>query len=178
MKTTRHLCTALVTTAVAILGMLLPPKALAQADRTSVEHNRQFIAQAFEQWSKGGRTFFQDVLTPDVVWTIKGTSPAAGTYRSRQDFLDGAVKPFADRMATAVRPSVRNLWAEGDHVIVYWDGDGTAADGEPYHNSYVWIFRMVNQRAVEVVAFLDLVPYDAVVTRVPAAKSGEAGAGR
>ncbi len=35
------------------------------------ERNRQFIAQAFNQWAQGGRTFFTDVLSPDVTWTIR-----------------------------------------------------------------------------------------------------------
>jgi ketosteroid isomerase-like protein len=145
----------------------VPASAPAQSAQTHTERNRRIIEQAFEQWSRGGRTFFQDVLAPDVVWTIKGTSPAAGTYRSRQDFLARAVKPFADRLASPVRPARTQVWADGDHVIVHWDGAGQAADGRPYHNSYVWIFRMAGQHATEVTAFLDLVPYDDVLERVP-----------
>lgn len=38
----------------------------------------------------------------------------------------------------------------------------------PYRNSYVWIFRMAGQRATEVIAFLDLIPYDDVLQRVSA----------
>lgn len=133
----------------------------------TTESNRQVIAEAFRRWAAGGRTFFQDVLAADVVWTIKGTSPAAGTYRGREDFIDRAVRPFTDRLASPVQPTVQGIWADADHVIVQWDGAGTAADGAPYRNSYVWIFRMVDQRAVEVVAFLDLVPYDDVIRRVP-----------
>lgn len=133
----------------------------------TTESNRQVITEAFRRWAAGGRTFFQDVLAADVVWTIKGTSPAAGTYRGREDFIDRAVRPFTDRLASPVQPTVQGIWADADHVIVQWDGAGTAADGAPYRNSYVWIFRMVDQRAVEVVAFLDLVPYDDVIRRVP-----------
>jgi ketosteroid isomerase-like protein len=165
MKISRHLW-PLIIAAVSVISALFPLKAEAQG---ATERNRRFIAQAFEQWSNGSSSFFQDVLAPDVIWTIKGTSPAAGTYRNRQDFLDRAVKPFADRMSSPVRPTVKNIWADGDHVVVYWDGAGKAADGQPYRNSYVWIFRMVGQRAAEVIAFLDLVPYDAVISRVRAA---------
>jgi len=150
------------------IGGLFSFDALANTSQPTVERNRQFIAEAFTQWSQGGRTFFQDVLAPDVVWTIKGTSPVAGTYRSRQDFLDRAVKPFADRLAAPIRPTVRDIWANGDDVVVHWDGTTTAADGVPYSNSYVWIFRMKDRRATEVIAFLDLAPYDDVLRRVPA----------
>jgi ketosteroid isomerase-like protein len=159
--------------ALAAISAILPSTASAQAAQTHTERNRQIIQQAFEQWSKGGRTFFQDVLAPEAVWTIKGTSPMAGTYRSRQDFLDRAVKPFADRMSDPVRPTMARVWADGDHVIAHWDGVGRAADGVPYNNSYVWIFRMAGQRATEVTAFLDLAPYDDVLKRVPAKKTAD-----
>lgn len=155
------------TTMVFILAMLISHFTLAQTDDSITEKNRLFITQAFQQWAAGGASFFQDVLAPDVIWTIKGTSPAAGTYRSRDAFLEQAVAPFASRLSSPVRPSVKDIWADGNDVIVHWDGTGTAADGAPYRNSYVWIFRMKNQRATEVIAFLDLIPYDDVIKRIP-----------
>lgn len=144
--------------------------ALAQGEASVTERNRLFIAQSFDRWAEGGKTFFQDVLAPDVTWTIKGTSPVAGTYNSRDAFLQRAVAPFAARLASPVRPTLRNLWADGDHVIAHWDGVATATDGATYRNSYVWIFRMKDLRATEVTAFLDLVPYDDVIRRIPLAQ--------
>ncbi|MGJ9420625.1 nuclear transport factor 2 family protein [Massilia sp. CMS3.1] len=129
--------------------------------------NRAFIAGAFAKWAAGGRTFFDDVLAPDVVWTIKGTSPVAGAYRGRKEFIDRAVTPFAARLAAPIKPTVTNIWAEGDQVVVQWDGATTTKDGNPYANSYVWIFRMANGRASEVTAYLDLVAYDTVLSRPP-----------
>lgn len=155
------------------LGSLLTAHAPAQAADGSAESNRRFIEKAFEDWAAGGRTFFEDVLAPDATWIIKGTSPVAGTYRGRDDFLERAVKPFAARMATPVRPTVRDIWAADNDVVVHWDGTGTAGDGKAYRNSYVWIFRMDGQKAKEVIAFLDLVPYDDVIQRVPAPKAGK-----
>ena len=105
-------------------------------------------------------------MAPDVIWTIKGTSPVAGTYRGRDQFLKHAVAPFAARLSSPVRPTVKGIWADRNDVIVHWDGVATAADGAPYRNSYVWIFRMDNLRATEVVAFLDLVPYNDVLRRI------------
>jgi len=46
-----------------------------------------------------------------------------------------------------------------------------ALDGKPYHNDYVWIFRMRDDTAVEVQAFLDLVPYEDVLRRIPGKKA-------
>jgi len=86
--------------------------------------------------------------------------------------MEQAVAPFAARLSSPVRPTVKDIWADGDHVVVHWDGTATAADGAPYSNSYVWIFRMTNLHASEVTAFLDLVPYDDDVRRIPINQQG------
>ena len=100
---------------------------------------------------------------------VQRTSGA--TYASRKDFLERAVQPFVARLATPIRPMVKAIWADGDDVIVHWDGSATAGDGAPYRNSYIWIFRMQDGRAAEVTAFLDLAPYDDVMRRLSPRKS-------
>lgn len=119
----------------------------------------------------GWQHIFQDVLAEDVVWTIKGSSPAAGTYKGRAVFIEQAVAPFAARLSSFVKPKVNDIWADGHDVVVYWDGAAVAKDGKPYNNSFVWIFRMQDLRATEVIAFLDLTQYDDVIKRIPLAKT-------
>lgn len=131
------------------------------------QRNKEIVRAAFARWAAGGTDFFNELLAQDVLWTIEGSGPSAGVYRGRQDFIDRAVAPFAARLSRPVRPDVKQIWAEGDHVVVHWDGEATAGDGRPYSNSYVWIFRMRGEKAAEVTAFLDLVPYDDVLRRVP-----------
>ncbi len=156
-----------ISAAVLAASTLAGGTALARDAQPDTEQNRQIITQAFERWAAGGSSFFDDVLADDVTWTIKGTSPAAGTYRGRDDFIERAVRPFASRLAAPIVPTVHDVWASGDDVAVHWDGTTTAADGARYDNSYVWIFRMEDGRAAEVIAFLDLVPYDDVIRRIP-----------
>lgn len=140
--------------------------ALAKPAIKEVERNRVFIDEAFAQWANGETSFFDDVLDENVVWTIKGSSPTAGIYKGRKAFVEQAVRPFAARLSSPVKPVSRQIWAESDYVIARWDGVGVARDGQAYRNSYVWIFRMRNGRAVEVTAYLDLAPYDDVLKRI------------
>ena len=143
---------------------------MAQGEPQSTR-NRQLVEAAFDRWAAGGSRFFDEMLADDVIWTIKGSGPSAGTFRGRETFVARAVRPFADRLATPVRPVSRRVWTDGDHVIVNWDGVGTARDGQAYRNSYAWIFRMANGKVVEATAFLDLVPYDDVLRRIPPSPS-------
>lgn len=147
-----------------LAGMLLCSQVQAAPEMaTDTQRNRETVTKGFAAWAAGGQTFFDDVLAPDVVWTIKGSGPSAGVHRGRQDLLKRAVKPLSARLASPIRPTVQHVWAEDDHVIVQWDGETTTKDGKPYRNSYLWVLRMQGGRAVEVTAYLDLVAYDAVV---------------
>jgi len=144
---------------------LMPMPALASG---ATETNRRAVSDAFARWAAGGNTFFSDVLTDDMVWTIEGSGPSAGTFRGRADFVARAVQPFVSRLSSPVRPTAYRVWADGEHVIINWEGSATARDGQPYANRYAWIFRMRDGKAVEVNAFLDLAPYDDVLRRIPA----------
>lgn len=152
-----------------------PTTSLARVSATTTQdpvaaaaHNRQQVDDAFARWAAGGSDFFAEVLSPDVVWTIEGSGPTAGTYRGLADFNARAVRPFVSRLRTPVRPVSRRLWADGDHVIINWVGEAVAMDGRPYRNHYAWILRMERGKAVEVTAFLDLAPYEDVIRRIPA----------
>lgn len=149
-----------------LLAVITTASAGQAPDQT--ERNRAFIDGAFGRWAAGASGFFDEVLDENTVWTIKGSGPSAGVHQGRQAFLERAVRPFAARMSKPVRPVARQVWADGDHVIVQWEGEGVAGDGRAYRNSYVWIFRMRAGRAAEVSAFLDLAPYDDVMRRIPA----------
>jgi ketosteroid isomerase-like protein len=138
-------------------------------DASATETNRRVVSDAFARWAAGGNSFFSDILTDDVIWTIEGSGPSAGVFRGRAEFVERAVRPFVSRLAGPVRPTAYKVWADGDHVIINWAGSGTARDGQPYANRYAWIFRMRDGRAVEATAFLDLAPYDDVLRRIPAA---------
>lgn len=128
--------------------------------------NKQIVEAAFARWAAGGTGFFQEMLAPDVVWTIEGSGPSAGVFRGR-DALLAAIGPFTLRLAVPVRPVAYRAWADSDHVIIHWTGEAMALNGAAYRNRYAWIFRMAGDRAVEVNAFLDLAAYDAVLARVP-----------
>ncbi|MHC1550469.1 nuclear transport factor 2 family protein [Phyllobacterium sp. K27] len=129
--------------------------------------NKQIVTEAFDAWAAGGQTFFTDVLSPDVNWKIEGSGPSAGLFQGRDAFVERAVRPFVSRLSKPVTPVSKKIWADGEHVIINWEGVAVAGDGVPYSNSYAWIFRMQDGKAVEVNAFLDLAPYDDVIRRVP-----------
>ena len=131
-------------------------------DHTVEARNRSAVQAAFEKWRAGGNVF-AELLAPDIVWTIHGSGPVAGTYRGLEDFTRRASAPLVSRLTGPIMPEVRSIWADGDVVIVRFDGSATTTSGAPYRNQFVWILRMDAGRAVEAEAFLDLVAYQRVV---------------
>lgn len=126
-----------------------------QATQMIEQRNKATVQQSFDQWRNGTGSAF-DLLAPDITWTITGTGATAGTYRSRQALLDQVVSPTSARLSTPIVPTVRGIWADGDMVIVLWDGEATARDGRAYRNTYTWYFRMKDDQVIEAIAFLDM----------------------
>lgn len=141
--------------------LIVEPGARAEEGRATA-----LLRKAFDHWAAGGNSFFSDVLRDDTVWTIEGSGRYAKTYTSRDAFMNEVIVPFAQRMKQPVRPTVRQILSEGNHIVVVWDGRGVAKDGQPYSNSYAWLFEMDGDKASRVTAFLDLLPYAAVLERV------------
>jgi ketosteroid isomerase-like protein len=130
-----------------------------------VNQNKQLIAEAFDSWAAGTGGPFT-LLADDARWTITGNSVAAGTYTSRQDFLDRVIGPFNARMQTPLVPVVRALYGDGDTVVALFDASATVRDGQPYRNTYAWFMTLRGGVIVDVVAFFDGIEFDDLWSRV------------
>jgi ketosteroid isomerase-like protein len=131
--------------------------------------NRETIRRAFGAWQDGTAPI-TDVFAPDMVWRIEGHSVASREYPDRQSFIDEVLVPFGARFANGerFRPiTIRTILADGDTVVVVWDGRGTANDGQPYQNSYAWIMRLADGLVVDGTAFYDSISFNDLWARVP-----------
>ncbi len=132
------------------------------------DENRETIRAAFDAWQRGSGAITQ-VFAPDMVWHIEGRSAVAGTYRDRRSFVSQVLEPFGARFERGepFRPlALRSIVADGDAVVVVWDGRGVANDGRPYENSYAWVMRLAGGFVVEGTAFFDSIAFDELWTRV------------
>ena len=133
---------------------------------TPADRNAEVVRRVFADWA-AGRGGFAGILAPDVVWTIHGSGPVAGTYRSREAFIEQASRPLISRLATPLVPRVHHIWAMGETVVIRFEAAATTTAGQPYRNQFVWIFRMREGVVVEAEAFLDLAAYQQVVEGSP-----------
>jgi uncharacterized protein len=132
------------------------------------EANRETIRLAFEAW-QDGTSAISDVFASEMVWRIEGHSVASKEYASKQAFIDQVLAPFGARFSAGERfrpTTIRSIHADGDTVIVLWDGHGIANDGQPYENSYAWFMKLRDGKVVDGTAFYDSISFNDLWTRV------------
>lgn len=93
----------------------------------------------FDAWPDGTGSPYE-ALADDVTWEIVGNSVVARVYTSKEDFLSNVIRPFNTRMASPLRPTVRDMYADGD---------------VPYRNTYSWFLSLRDNRIVKASAFFD-----------------------
>jgi ketosteroid isomerase-like protein len=127
-----------------------------------VSSDRDVVAEAFAAWSRGDG-HVSSIFADEMTWEIVGRSRAAGTYGSARAFTDDVLRPFAARFRPEApfRPvHVRGVYADGDTVVVVWDGEGTTTAGTSYRNTYAWILTLRDGAVVHGTAFYDSIAFD------------------
>lgn len=155
------------TVAHAALALILIHGGPAMADpKTDIEtRNKATVEASFEAWRAGTGGPF-GLLSDDASWTITGRSDAAGTYPSREAFLSQVIGPFNARMSQGLKPTIRQIHADGDAVVILFDAAGVAKDGQPYANTYAWFFEMKADKVVKATAFYDSLAFNDLWRRV------------
>jgi len=137
---------------------------------TDTETNRDLVSRAFDAWM-AGTSAITDLFAEDMVWRIVGRSVASREYATKQEFVDEVLAPFGERFegGERFRPvAIRGIFADGDTVIVLWDGRGVARDGVAYENTYAWFMRLRDGAVVDGTAFYDSIAFNELWERVPA----------
>ena len=139
--------------------------AMAQTKEQMETRNKAAVQSGFDAWSSGTGSPY-DLLADDASWTIVGHSAASKTYPSKEAFISEVIRPFNARMKVGLKPTIRNMYAEGDTVIVFFDASGTARDGKPYANTYAWFLDLRDGKIVKAFAFFDSVVFNEFWARV------------
>lgn len=136
------------------IGILVLFHAGSTQGNFGAKESKGTVAKAFEQWQQGKGSFF-DLVHENVEWRVSGSGIFSGTYYGKQEFLDKAVTPINDQLASAIRPRLIEISEDGNSVWLHWEGTSTTKSGEIYQNEYAWKLEFANGKIVKAVAFLD-----------------------
>ncbi|MDP3972073.1 MAG: nuclear transport factor 2 family protein, partial [Candidatus Nanopelagicales bacterium] len=117
--------------------------------------SRSAVLDLFANLANGRQSEFFAQVADDVDWTVMGTHPLAGRYRSKDDFFEATFARLNPRLREGVLLTVRNVLIDGDQAAVELDAASTQNTGEPFANQYCWVCRFSGDTIVEVRAYLD-----------------------
>jgi ketosteroid isomerase-like protein len=86
-------------------------------------------------------------LTPDSISVTKGFGMLSGT-RDLDASLAG-IGALKDIIPAGIRPDIKSVTAEGDHVVVEFEGNAKLVNGVDYCNQYCFVFTMRDGKIAE-----------------------------
>jgi len=115
----------------------------------------EYFNRLFENLSTGMASAFFQNLTDDVHWTVMGTHPLAGVYKSKEDFLKKTFERLDKVLKGGVILNVNHTLVSGDTAVVEMNQTSTALNGKAFPNTYCWVVRFVDGMITEVRAYVD-----------------------
>ena len=94
-------------------------------------------------------------VADNVDWTVQGTHPLAGRYRSKQEFTEHTFARLAGVLREGAELVVEHLYVDGDTTIAELRATSTTNEGAAFANLYCWVCRFEGDLIVEVRAYLD-----------------------
>jgi len=117
----------------------------------------EYVREIFKGLEKGdGASFFKHVAE-DVDWTVMGTHPLAGHYRSKSDFVAGTFARLGKMLPQGAQPDVEHIQVTENQAVVELRSFATAKNGRRFDNRYCWVCMFKNRIIREVRAYLDSV---------------------
>ena len=114
-----------------------------------------FVRKIFAGLEHGdGAAFFAHVAD-DVDWTVMGTHPLAGHYKSKADLTAATFAKLGKVLPGGAQLQVNDLFIAGDVAIVELHSKATAKNGFRFDNHYCWVCYFNDDKITRVRAYLD-----------------------
>lgn len=114
------------------------------------------VRALFDHLAAGEQAEFFAQVADDVDWTVMGTHPLAGHYRSKTEFTAATFARLNPLMQNgSIDLAVVEVHVDGDHAVVELRATSTLRSGEPFDNRYCWVCTFDDDTIVAVRAYLD-----------------------
>ncbi len=137
-------------------------------DSTRIEQNKETALKFLAAMDSGDGEAMDELLTRDAFTNTQGFAGVSG-QRSRE-MMVATTSAFRDIVPTGFRPTMKNVVAEGDTVVLEFEGNAVLSNGEPYCNQYVFIFTFVDGKIRQLNEYFCTVLADKVILPLLAGK--------
>jgi ketosteroid isomerase-like protein len=114
-----------------------------------------FVRRVFAGLEHGDGAAFFEHIADDVDWTVMGTHPLAGHYKSRAEFTAATFAKLGRALPGGAQLNVNDVFIAGDVAIVELHSKATAKNGFRFDNHYCWVCYFKNNKINRVRAYLD-----------------------
>ncbi|MEI9978494.1 MAG: nuclear transport factor 2 family protein [Edaphobacter sp.] len=121
---------------------------------------KEIVLDLFRKWETGDSSAFFNALADDMQWTAIGTTPISGVLHSKAEYLAHTYQPLQKVFGGPTSCKVKRVIADGDIVVVEWQGETPLLKGGSYVNDYCWIVRVEEGKLAEVTGYFDTAAVD------------------
>jgi ketosteroid isomerase-like protein len=122
----------------------------------STAANKQVVLDTLAALAAGDYPRMLSHLSEDIRFYVIGSTPYSGLFVGRQALLDEVLLPMGrQRDAGGFAEEIIHILGEGDLVVTESRGRKTTAEGRPYNNEYLFIYRLHEGRIAEWRCYLD-----------------------
>lgn len=112
------------------------------------EQNKQVVLAFIDAMGRGDAEAAAPCIAEDTFTLAKGFGRFAGVRT--HDTILATIAAFRKLMPEGMEPTILSVVAEGDKVVVEFEGNGTLINGEPYGNQYCMVFTLRDGRIRQV----------------------------
>jgi ketosteroid isomerase-like protein len=128
----------------------------------SVTENKKLLEDIFDQLARGNTRAMSEAMADEFRWVFPGDWSWSGTWEPKQVVLDELLRPLMAQFES-YRSEAGLILADGNRVVVQAGSRATTKRGDPYNQTYCYIFRVRDGRLTEVVEHCDTALVDRVL---------------
>jgi ketosteroid isomerase-like protein len=117
--------------------------------------NKQIMQNIFAEMAKGNSKLFVETMADDFRWILPGTNQWSRTFDGKNAVLTELFGMLSSTIAGPIITTAQRFIADGDYVVVEARGKSTTKAGNPYNNSYCFVFRLAGGKLKEVTEYMD-----------------------
>ena len=118
------------------------------ADMARMEQNKSVVLTFIDAMSTSNAALADTCVAPDAFTVAKGYGKFAGV-RTRETMI-GTIDAFKELLPTGLKVEVKSVTADGNVVVVEFEGDATTREGKPYQNQYCMVFMLADGKIKQV----------------------------
>ena len=104
------------------------------------EQNKQVVIKFIEAMGRSDAATAAICLAADATTLAKGFGKFAGVRH--YDRIVGTIAAFKQLVPGGLSPTIQSVTAEGDRVVVEFEGNAVLSNGQSYCNQYCMVFAL------------------------------------